>query len=196
MNQAHAREPLPLEGRWVALEPLRSSHIPALREMVGRAAMLGRWPRTDIDMAEAAFERELWRLASLNHAVIRRRTGDVVGLTQGINEHLENRTVGLSIMFDSRLWRRGWTLEALVLTINLFFQVYGFRKVYCQMAESTRSSVDSAIGRWLTHEATFRRHERRGDDYEDWHIYALYEQEWGREIAAYVEAGLRQAQSR
>jgi hypothetical protein len=73
-----------------------------------------------------------------------------------------------------------------VLTIHTLFEVIGFRKLYCQMAESTRRALGPAMERWLTLEATFERHELAGEQYEDWHIFSVLRREWDPKLVALV----------
>lgn len=177
---------MPLQGRWVSLEPLRPSHIDALFATVASEAMVGRWPRNEIELTRETFEHVLWHLGSLNYVVRGSVGGEVVGLIQGINEDWVNQTLGLSIVFDPRFWKRGWPFEAVVLSIHTFFEINGFRKLYCQVAESTRRALGPAMERWLTREATYERHELVGEQYEDWHIYSVLRREWDPRLVTLV----------
>jgi Acetyltransferase (GNAT) domain len=179
-------EPLPLRGRRVYLEPLRSSHVGPLFAIVASEAMVGRWPRNEIVLTRGTFEQVLWRLASLNYVVRRTADGEVIGLVQGINEDWVNQTIGLSILFDPRVWKRGWPLEAVILAIHVFFEVNGFRKLYCQVAESTRQALGPTFERWLVREATYERHEVVGEGYEDWHIFSLFRRDWDPTIVTLI----------
>ena len=185
-RQLHDRPTAPLTGRWVELEPLRSGHLGELYDLIGAESMMGRWPRSEIGLSRTSFESGLWHLGNVNYVAIARSTGRIVGLVQGINEDRENGTVGLSVVLEPDLWRQGWPFEAVVLMLDLLFEWFGYRKVYCQFADSTRHGLFGAMGKWLNHEATLERHQRRGEQWEDWHIYSIFRRQWDSSLAARV----------
>jgi len=188
-HQTYDRPDPPLVGRWVSLAPLCSDHCLDLHRLFASAEMVGRWPRTEISSTPSEFEDELWRIAPINYVVLARGTHEVVGLVQGMNEDLENSTIGLSAMLGSRQWRQGWPFEAVILMIRLLFEWHDFRKIYCQFSGSTSVGFSGAFGSWLNHEATFERHQRVGSGWEDWHIYSLFRDQWEAAVSVQPSQG-------
>lgn len=195
MTMQSDRAFVPLVGRWVRLEPLRSTHVGDIHGIVSHGLMTDEWPQRELNMNPSQFERSLWTLCELNYVVVRLGTDETIGFLQGINSDPVNGTIGLGIALRPEVWRQGWPWEAVVIFIHVLFEVHGFRKIYCQMSERTRTKVGSAIHRWLHHEATYRRHERRGNEYDDWHIYALYRTQWPVALIGQVTGGQLVAQA-
>jgi RimJ/RimL family protein N-acetyltransferase len=184
--QTFNRDYYRLQGRRVVLEPLVGLHVAALYEVTERDQMADRWPRSGRQRTLEEFERFIWQSGRLKYAMLRRDSGRLIGVVQGMNENDRSRTIGVGIIIDPDLWLHGWPFEGLVLFVNILFEVKGFRKVYFHMSQATATLVGGAMKRWLTREATFKMHTRLEDSYEDWHTYSLFQGMWDRNMVDLV----------
>jgi RimJ/RimL family protein N-acetyltransferase len=179
-----ATETLPLTSRRVRLEPLAPRHLDEVHTFVNRPAMIGHWPVEGRDVPRERLAEVLWQLSPLQYAVLRKDQGAVIGLVQGLDVDQRSRTIGLGLAMDPQLWHRGWPLEAVILFLDLLFDVMGYRKVYVQMSASTARRIGSAAGEWLTREVTFEQHKpmpgapNGSAVHEDWHVFSLFRERW------------------
>jgi RimJ/RimL family protein N-acetyltransferase len=161
--------------------------MPQLVHLFDDDAMAGRWPPVGDDRRLEVFEQRIWNAGEIQYAIFPARTDELIGLVNahGIDEL--NATTALGFVVHPRLWRRGWTFEAVVLFLDLLFRWHGFRKVYCEMSEATLAAFGGAVDRWLTREATFRSHVTDGrGGYQDWHVLSLSRSAWDPDIVRLV----------
>jgi hypothetical protein len=187
-RQEFAPPALPLLSRNVALAPLTTAHIVALRTVFASEMMAGRWPVSRLDPEGDDFEQQLWSVAGWQFAVCHRVTGDVIGLVQGVGADHHSQTIGVGFAIDPRYWRTGWPLEAIVLFIDVLFRTLNMRKVYFQVAESTVRHLGNGFTRFVHQEGRYVRHRRRGARYEDWYVFALFRNEWDPRIVRLIGA--------
>jgi hypothetical protein len=178
MTQTFTEPHVRLTGRRVTLQPLTGQHVDALYAVTEKEPMADRWPRRGKRRSRDEFEELIWEAGTLQYAMLRQDTGELVGVVQGINQDDRNRTIDVSVIIDPDLWRRGWPFEGIVLFVNLLVEVKGFRKVYFLMPASTVEQVGGAMNTWLNQEATYHQHTRRGDGYEDVHVCSLFDHQW------------------
>lgn len=169
---------VPLSGRRVALERLQPHHLPALYEIATASDTAEDWPLCGQPVPAADFEAFLWALSRTQFAVVRRDTGQAIGLVQAVGEDLRNRTADLAVVVSPRMWRAGWPLEAAVLFVDYLFNGLGFRKLYLSMTESTLRRLGRPLHTDMTLECTYTRHVRQGDHYEDLSVFALHRDRW------------------
>jgi RimJ/RimL family protein N-acetyltransferase len=173
----------PLTGRRLALEPLAWRHMDALHRLSMVPEMAGSWPFTGEPMAVEQLEAHIWSTGPIQYAVVRRDSGDTIGLTQGLHPDLRNGTVGVGFAVAPDLWRAGWPLEAVVLFIDHLL-TGRFRKLYFRMTASTAARLGSGLTDWLTPECVHRQHVRTPEGgYDDMTIYGLDRSDWDPEMA-------------
>jgi RimJ/RimL family protein N-acetyltransferase len=163
-----------LVGRRVRLERLSRRHIPAIHAVVTADDAVDDWPLCGQKLAPPQLEAYLWRQSQLQFAVVRRDTDDTIGLVQAVEEDRRNGMADLAVVVAPELWRAGWPLEGAILLANHMFDVLGFRKLYFSMHASTRGRLGGGLEAMFALECTFTRHLRRGDSYEDLHVFALH----------------------
>jgi RimJ/RimL family protein N-acetyltransferase len=159
--------------------------MPALEALLGREEMRGKWPT----LYPHDVGNTIWRRSRLQYAVLSRSTSDLIGLVQGLDEDSYNGIVGVGVAMHPAVWGKGWPIEAVVLFVNLLFEVHGYRKLYCEMSDPTRRLLGSAMSRWMRPVARFAEHERVDDGYVDWHIYSLHRRDWDGDLARLVTGG-------
>lgn len=182
-DEAAARRPVPgdrLSGRRVRLERLSRRHIPALHAIATDDEVIDGWPLHGQVLEPPQFEAHLWRQSRLQFAVVRRDTDEVAGLVQAIQEDQRSGLADVAVTVAPELWRAGWPLEGAVLLSDHLFDVLGYRKLYFTMPASVRARLGSGLETLLDLEATFPRHLRRGDSYQDVFVYALHRDRRGR----------------
>jgi RimJ/RimL family protein N-acetyltransferase len=144
------------------------------------------WPQRTTSAERSEFEESLWRMSPLQFAVLKRQTGELIGLVQGLSIDDRNRTVGVGFAVDPVLWRQGWPFEGVILFINFLIERKGFRKIYFQMPASNVGIIGRIMEQWVTEEVVLRDHIRRGDSFEDWHIFSLTSETWTPEIIDWI----------
>jgi RimJ/RimL family protein N-acetyltransferase len=168
-----------MSGRRVRLERLAARHLPNLYRIATDPATAHLWPLVGATVGADELGPFLWGQGALQFAMTRRDSGEAVGLIQGVDEDLRSETIGLGLLVDPALWQSGWPLEGVVLFLDYLFSGLGYRKVYCHMPASTLEKIgDGALGVYLTREATYTRHLRAGDGYEDLHVLSLHRDNW------------------
>lgn len=172
----------PLVGRRLALERLRLHHIEPLHALTHAPDAVMSWPLNGATCATAQDLADLLgRLSRLQFAVVRRDTGAVIGLIQGLGEDLRSKTIGMALVVDPVLWRAGWPFEAPFLFADYLFRARGFRKIYFNVLGSTLERFGAAMRAWLCLECTQREHVLVGERYEDLHIFAVHRRDWDPE---------------
>jgi Acetyltransferase (GNAT) domain len=161
-------------GRRVRLERLSRRHIPALHAIATADELIDGWPLCGQRPEPPQFEAHLWRQSRLQFAVVRHDTGETIGLVQAVQEDLRSGLADVAVTVAPGLWRAGWPLEGAVLLCDHLFDDLGYRKLYFTMPAPVRARLGRGLESLLDLEATFARHLRRGDDYDDLFIYALH----------------------
>jgi hypothetical protein len=182
-SESAARQPTPgdpLSGRRVRLERLSRRHIPALHAIATADEVIDGWPLHGQALEPPQFEAHLWRQSQLQFAVVRRDTDEVAGLVQAVQDDKRSGLADVAVTVSPELWSAGWPLEGAVLLADHMLDALGYRKLYFTMPASVRDRLGAGLETLLDHEATFRRHLRRGDGYEDVFVYALHRDRRGR----------------
>jgi RimJ/RimL family protein N-acetyltransferase len=161
-------------GRRVALERLSLRHIPELHAILSSAQLAGRWPMLGNPVPEHELAAYLGSMSRVQFTIVRRESGEPIGLVQVIDEDPRSRTADVALTIDDHLWRAGWPLEAFVLFVDYLFRGLGYRKLYFSMSEEVQRRLGPRAGALLRHECTLTRHLRVGDDFEDLGIFSLH----------------------
>lgn len=180
-----------MSGRWVRLERLEPRHLDTILRTFSAAPASEQWPLLGQAMTLEEFSEYIWHLGPLNFAVVRRDSGEPVGVVQGIDEDARSQTIGIAFVIDADLWSAGWPLEALVLFADYLFCGLGYRKLYCIVPQSVLARLKGLADRWLAVECVYRRHVRLGRDYEDVFVLALPRDQWDSQLARRMTGNAR-----
>ena len=188
-----------LEGSVVRLEPLASSHVPALCE-VALDPELWRWTlarvRTRDDMARYVEKALAARDAGIGYpfATIDRRSGRVVGSTRYQPIEREHRRLEIGYTFIGRPWQRtAVNTSAKYLMMKHAFEVLGMHRVEFKTDVLNATSRRALLGIGAIEEAVLREHSITQDGrIRDTIYYSVLEQEWPA-VRTMLEGRLRTA---
>jgi N-acetyltransferase len=165
-NETPACKPVPLDGRIVRLEPLRSDHAPLLWDAAKDhlEETFRWWPismrspddfRTLVDQTLAEQERGL----SIAFATIERRSGCLVGSTRFLNMDPPNRRVEIGTTWIAPAWQRtGVNAEAKYLMLRHAFEHWRCLRVEFKTDALNRQSRTAILRLGAAEEGTLRRH--------------------------------------
>lgn len=130
------RPPLTLQGRWVALVPLSTEHVPGLVE-VGTDPEIWTFMRTGHRETPAGMEELVRTLlgqqeegTDLPFTIFYRPQGRVAGMTRFLDIRREDRGVEIGgTWLDPRLWRTPVNTEAKYLLLRHAFETEGCLRV-------------------------------------------------------------------
>ena len=126
-----------LEGRYVRLEPLAQSHVPALFAAGGRDDEVWRWlsaptPRTESDLHEIVSRRlrDVEDGKRVAFAVLGREAGAAIGTTNLHSWHRADGRIEIGgTWFGRTWWRTAANTETKLLTMTYAFETLGYTAV-------------------------------------------------------------------
>jgi RimJ/RimL family protein N-acetyltransferase len=126
-----------LEGRFVRLEPLALSHVPALFAAGGRDDEVWRWlsaptPRTESDLHEIVARRlkDVEDRKRVAFAVLDREESAAIGTTNLHSWHRGDGRIEIGgTWFGRRWWRTAANTETKLLTMTYAFETLGYSAV-------------------------------------------------------------------
>jgi RimJ/RimL family protein N-acetyltransferase len=132
-----APESTVLEGRFVRLEPLAQSHVPALFAAGGRDDEVWRWlsaptPRTESDLHEIVSRRlkDVDDRKRVAFAVLGREEGAAIGTTNLHSWHGADGRIEIGgTWFGRKWWRTAANTETKLLTMTYAFETLGYTAV-------------------------------------------------------------------
>ncbi len=149
-----------LEGRFVRLEPLAQSHVPALFAAGGRDDEVWRWltaptPHTESDLHEIVSKRlkDVNDRKRVAYAVLSHEEGTAVGTTNLHSwHHADGRIEIGGTWFGRKWWRTAANTEAKLLTMTYAFDTLGYTTIVWRIrSENLRSrEAITRIGATLT----------------------------------------------
>jgi RimJ/RimL family protein N-acetyltransferase len=155
-----APESTVLEGRFVRLEPLAQSHVPALFAAGGGDDEVWRWlsaptPHTEPDLHEivAARLKAVEARQRVAFAVLDRDQGTAIGTTNLHSWHRGDGRIEIGgTWFGRRWWRTAANTETKLLTMTYAFETLGYTAVAWRIAAGNHRSraAIARIGATLT----------------------------------------------
>ncbi|WP_221328366.1 GNAT family N-acetyltransferase [Actinoplanes sp. L3-i22] len=142
-----------LEGRYVRLEPLAESHVPALFDAGGQDDEVWRWlsaptPRTEADLREIVARRlkDVDDRKRVTFAVVARDRGTAIGTT---NLHSWQRGDGRieigGTWFGRRWWRTAANTETKLLTMTYAFETLDYAAVLWRISPANTRSREAIL---------------------------------------------------
>ncbi len=131
-----------LEGRFVRLEPLARSHVPALFAAAGGDEEVWRWlsaptPRAEADLEEIVSGRlkDVEDGKRVAFAVVGREEGAAIGTTNLHSWHRADARIEIGgTWFGRRWWRTAANTETKLLTMTHAFETLGYATVVWRIA--------------------------------------------------------------
>lgn len=169
---------VPVVGRRVALERLSRRHAAGLHALLSSAELADGWPLLGNDVPQQHLVTYLGNMSRSQFAVVRRESGEVIGLVQAIAEDRRNGTLDVALVVGGHLWRAGWPLEAFFLFADYLFRGLGYRKLYFSVPATVRQRLGRRIGEFLTPECVLTEHVLFMGRYEDLSIFSMDRDQW------------------
>jgi N-acetyltransferase len=184
-----------LQGRLIALEPLRDDHREALRA-AGADPVIWRWLQVDGSTAEG-FDR--WFDHALREAAAQREApfvttasggGRVIGSTRFLTIRPEHRGVEIGNTWLARsAWSSGANIEAKLLMLGHAFERVGAMRVEFKTDARNVESRRALEALPATFEGVFRKHMVIHAGIRDSAYYAITDDDWP-EVRANLERRL------
>jgi len=124
------------------------------------------------------FIQRLWADVLVQYVVVDSSNATPVGLVQAYNHSVSAQHCFITALFEPRVHRQGWPLQAVETLVDRLFGEWKMRKVYAEANEVNLPSVRSGIGRLFVQEAHLRRHIQLGGDLVDSYTLAAYRHQW------------------
>jgi RimJ/RimL family protein N-acetyltransferase len=185
----------PLEGRLIALEPIREQHREQLRA-AGADPVIWRWMQIDGSEVDG-FDR--WFAHALREAVAEREApfvttdregGRVLGSTRFLSLRPENRGVEIGNTWLARsAWSSGANIEAKLLMLEHAFERAGVMRVEFKTDARNEESRRALEALPATFEGIFRKHMLIHAGIRDSAYYAIVDDDWP-EVKANLERRL------
>jgi RimJ/RimL family protein N-acetyltransferase len=177
--------PVTLEGRYVRLEPLDISHLPALCE-AGLFEELWQWATTAV-RTEADMERYVRAALSerdagmaLPFSIVKKSSQRIVGSTRFGNIDRQNRKVEIGWTWITPAWQRtAVNTEAKLLMLTHAFETWKCVRVEFKTDENNQRSRDAIARLGATEEGTLRNHMITQDGrFRNSVYFSIIEAEW------------------
>jgi RimJ/RimL family protein N-acetyltransferase len=169
---------VPVVGRRVALERLSPRHAVGLHALLSSAELADGWPLQGNAVPQRQLVPYLGNMSRSQFTVVRRESGEVIGLVQAIAEDRRNGTLDVAVVVAGHLWRVGWPLEAFFLFADYLFRGLGYRKLYFSVPATVRRRLGRRIGEFLKLECVLTEHVFSMGRYEDLSIFAMDRDQW------------------
>lgn len=167
---------VPLEGRRVVLTPLGPAHYDFLWEMESgldfRFRFRGAVPSPDFFIAS------LWDGVVVAFIVLRRDTGDPIGLVTIYKEDSRSATAYVAVALHPDALGHVYGPEALVLLLNYAFETFPYRKLYAESIEYNISGLSALKEKLFVEEGRFRAHEFIAGRWWDRVYFAVFRERW------------------
>ncbi|MET7427212.1 GNAT family N-acetyltransferase [Dactylosporangium sp. NPDC005555] len=140
-----------LEGRFVRLEPLARSHVPALFAAGGRDEEVWRWlsaptPRSESDLREIVSRRlkDVEDGKRVAFAVLGREEGAAIGTTNLHSWHSADGRIEIGgTWFGRKWWRTAANTETKLLTMTYAFETLGYTTVVWRVGSGNLRSREA-----------------------------------------------------
>jgi ribosomal-protein-alanine N-acetyltransferase len=126
-----------------------------------------------------------------SHRMYRKETGYPLGI-----EHKETKQIiGLIGLYrvdhingfaetgfwlGKRYWRKGYTKEAVILTLRFAFEDLDFHRIYARAFKPNTASIKLIEKLGFVHEGTLRKHVYKYGRYMDMHFYGMLKEEFNK----------------
>ncbi len=191
LNQRQSFGEMVCASRRVALIPLTPSDYEfAYRTYVHPAAggRLNRWggavPSPERVMAS------LWEQTLAQFVVVGRTSGRRLGLTALSTPDFANRFAYFSVVAAPEVLGTGLAMEGALLTIDVAFRKWDFRKLYFETVAPNLEQFRRAT-HYMNLEAHYRSHAFVDGAYRDVLVFAIYRDQWSANVvprlAKYIE---------
>ncbi|MFC4998307.1 GNAT family N-acetyltransferase [Dactylosporangium cerinum] len=140
-----------LEGRFVRLEPLAQSHVPALFAAGGRDDEVWRWlsaptPHTEADLHDIVARRltDVTDGKRVAFAVVGREAGAAIGTTNLHSWHRADGRIEIGgTWFGRKWWRTAANTETKLLTMTYAFETLGYAAVVWRISAGNLRSREA-----------------------------------------------------
>jgi RimJ/RimL family protein N-acetyltransferase len=124
------------------------------------------------------FAHDLWQGVLAQFLLIKRDSGEPVGLLVAYQADLANRTCYFALLGDLDGSDPGLMLEGALLFITYLFHTWDLRQVYAEVPGYTLDSFASGMGRYFVEEGRLVEHSFHAGRYWDLHLLAIHREAW------------------
>jgi RimJ/RimL family protein N-acetyltransferase len=166
----------PLGGRYVRLRPVVPDDYEYLYALASDERLNLRWRHRGESLNPETFVQTLWHQVLVQFIIEENRQEDAqsIGHVLAYGPDLRNRHAAVAMVLEPDYFRRGWTLEAMVLLLNYVFTAWEMRKLYMEVIDYNLPQFGSGLDRYFAEEACLKQHEYAFGRYWDIHILAIY----------------------
>lgn len=137
-----------------------------------------RWRYRGATPSPDVFVQQFWEGTTAAYVAVDRSTQSAMGFVSLYNVNFHSNFGYMQALSTRSYIRTGLFIEAIVLAVHHWFEVWDFRKLYMEVPEFNLPQFGSAVGKFLIEEGRLRSHERFGSQLWDHIIFALYAENW------------------
>lgn len=168
-----------LEGKRVALRPLRPEDLDPLYDLAVTGPMSFRWRFRGSIPSFEEFVGAIRHNVLADFAVVRLSSPDeFIGYVVAYSIDLRSQHGSVAVIMRPESVGSGVGVEALAVLVEYLFCGWPLRKIYFEGTRFTLSGVLSGIDKYFSLEGRLVDHEYLDSRYWDWMTFAIYRKDW------------------